>query len=71
MLVSRRFVVLLAASWATLTCRTQQRVPYPPGVYGTWPVDVPISSDDMRCPTAGPSRGGLLIQNQGVVGILL
>jgi hypothetical protein len=71
MLVSRRFLVLLAAFRATLTCQAQQVVPYPTGVYGTWPVDAPIPYLDMQCPTAGPSRGGLLIPNQGVVGILL
>jgi hypothetical protein len=62
-------LLLVAAFWATPTCLAQQVTPYLPGVYGMWPVDVPISSSQTQCvPT---SEGALLLANKGVVGILL
>jgi len=33
-------LLLVAAFWATPTCLAQQVTPYPPGVYGTWPIFV-------------------------------
>jgi hypothetical protein len=66
----RSLVASFLLSCALCTCSAVAQVSFPPGSYGIWSSSMQLSASTASCqPT--PANGLKLIQNRGVVGILL